>query len=131
MFVRPIRRFALLLDDQPSRSEGGVEIRDKGFECRHLDYVVVRVGTEESADFGQGDRVVLAHRGCGRRVTIDGTVYRLVRIDDVIAKVESDGKEVRDMACAKTAKKAACGACKGGAAAKKGKAAGKAGKACK
>lgn len=94
----------LLLDDQPSRSEGGIEVRDAGFECRHLDYVVVRVGERERVDFGQGDRVVLEHRGCGRRVKLDGVVYRLVRTNDIIAVIEG-GKEVRDMAT-KTTKKA-------------------------
>ena len=87
MFVRPIRRFVLLLDDQDEAVEGGVAVRED-LRCRHMDFTVVRVGDLEKADFGQGDRVVVSHPDAGRRVRLDGTYYRLVRVSDVIAKME-------------------------------------------
>lgn len=86
-FVRPIKRFVLLLDDQPETDEGGVIVQ-KAFGCDHMDFVVVRVGEEEQAGFGQGDRVVVRDPNVGRRVRIDGVVYRLVRVSDVVATIE-------------------------------------------
>lgn len=85
--IKPIRRFVLLLDDQPEVNEGGVVVQKK-FGCDHMDFLVVRVGTEEQAGFGQGDRVVVQDPNVGRRVRIDGVVYRLVRVSDVIATIE-------------------------------------------
>ena len=83
---RPIRRFVLLLDDQPERDEGGVIVRSSGYD--HMDFVVVAVGDRETVDFGVGDRVVLADRYAGRRVTLNGVLYRLVRAADIVAAVE-------------------------------------------
>ena len=83
---RPIRRFVLLLDDQPERDEGGVIVRSSGYD--HMDFVVVAVGERETVDFGVGDRVVLADRYAGRRVMLDGVLYRLVRTTDIVAAVE-------------------------------------------
>ena len=88
-FVRPIRRFVLLLDDQPDRTEGGVVVNDGLYRCMHLDYLVVAVGELEDCDFGTGDTVVLAKPDAGRRVVLDGTMYRLVRVSDIIAVKES------------------------------------------
>lgn len=85
--IRPIRRFVLLLDDQPERIEGGVIVRQEIWRSTHLDYTVVRVGEKENVDFGQGDRVVLADPNAGRPVMIDGTVFRLVRVSDIIAVI--------------------------------------------
>ena len=42
MFVRPIKRFVLLLDDQPETVEGGVVVR-RQFGTYHHDFYVVRV----------------------------------------------------------------------------------------
>jgi len=86
-FVRPIRRFVLLLDDQPEQTEGGI-IVNREYTSSRMDRLVVRVGDKENVDFGQGDRVVLSDPNCGRRVMIDGTVYRLVRVADIIAVMD-------------------------------------------
>ena len=87
MFVRPIKRFVLLLDDQPEYVEGGVVVR-KEFGCDHMDFLVVAVGGREEVDFGTGDRVVVRDPNVGRRVMLDGTVYRLVRVSDIVAALE-------------------------------------------
>lgn len=84
--VRPIRRFVLILDDPDETVSDGVVVR-RDIWGTHMDYFVVRVGTEEKADFGQGDRVVLSSPDVGRRVKIDGITYRLVRTSDIIAVV--------------------------------------------
>ena len=86
--VRPIRRFVLLVDDQPEYVDGGIVVR-KDFGCDHMDFVVVAVGETETVDFGVGDRVVVRDPNVGRRVMLDGTVYRLVRVSDIIAVMES------------------------------------------
>lgn len=86
--LRPIRKHVLLLDDQEVQVENGVMVlRRRG--SPYLDYLVVRVGERENVDFGAGDRVVLSDPNAGRRVRIDGTVYRLVRTDDVVAVLEA------------------------------------------
>ena len=94
--IRPIRRFVLLLDDQPERIEGGVIIRQEIWRRTHLDYTVVRVGEKENVDFGQGDRVVLADPNVGRPVMIDGTVFRFVRVSDIIAVMTQEEAENED-----------------------------------
>lgn len=86
-FVRPIKRFVLLVDDQPEYTENGVIIR-KTIGCDHMDFCVVAIGEREDADFGVGDRVVVHDPNIGRRVMIDGVVYRLVRVSDIIAVVD-------------------------------------------
>ena len=88
--VRPIRRFVLLVDDQPEYVDGGIVVR-KDFGCDHMDFVVA-VGETETVDFGVGDRVVVRDPNVGRRVMLDGTVYRLVRVSDIIAVMESCGQ---------------------------------------
>lgn len=86
--LRPIRKHVLLLDDQEVQVENGVMVlRRRG--SPYLDHLVVRVGERENVDFGAGDRVVLSDPNAGRRVRIDGTVYRLVRTDDVVAVLEA------------------------------------------
>ena len=85
--LRPIRRHVLLLDDQEVQVEDGVTVLRK-WGTPYLDHLVVQVGTDEALDFGTGDRVVLSDPNAGRRVRLDGTVYRLVRVKDVIAKCE-------------------------------------------
>lgn len=85
--VRPIRRFILLYDDQPEYSEGGIVVR-KDVGCDHLDFLVVSIGERENVDFGSGDRVVVSDPNVGRRVMLDGVVYRLVRVADIIAVME-------------------------------------------
>ena len=94
--IRPIRRFVLLLDDQPERIEGGVIVRQEIWRRTHLDYTVVRVGEKENVDFGQGDRVVLADPNVGRPVMIDGTVFRRVRVSDIIAVMTQGEAENED-----------------------------------
>lgn len=86
MIVRPIKRFVLLLDEQDETVEGGVIVmRPRG--SPYLDYLVVAVGRDEKVDFGPGDRAVLKDPNAGRRVRIDGVIYRLVRVSDIIAVV--------------------------------------------
>lgn len=94
MFVRPIRRFVLLLDEQPEVIEGGVVVRRERGVGRH-DFPVVRVGEAENVDFGQGDIVVLEDPNAGRRIMLDGIVYRLVRVRDIIAIVDEEKSHER------------------------------------
>ena len=86
MFVtarfRPLCGHALLLDDQPEQTEGGV-IVSRRVGCHHLDFLVVDVNGP--AGFGVGDRVVLSDPNIGKRVMVDGTVYRMVSVGDVLA----------------------------------------------
>ena len=92
--VRPIRRFVLLLDDQPGEfvtPEGLVVSR--GFDNVNLDYYVVSVGTDEDCGFGSGDRVVLGDPNAGRKVRLDGIVYRVVRTSDVVAVLDPGRSE--------------------------------------
>lgn len=86
-FLRPIRRFVLVLDDQPETDEGGVIVR-REMGCSHMDFTVVAVGTSETVDFGVGDSVIVCDANVGRRVMLDGTVYRLVRVSDIIGVKE-------------------------------------------
>ena len=90
--VRPLRRFVLLLDDQPEMDEGGVIVQRQSGVAHH-DFPVVRVGEFEDVDFGQGDVAVLADPNAGRRIMLDGIVYRLVRGSDIIAVVEPSIKK--------------------------------------
>lgn len=87
MELRPIRRHVLLLDDPAETTVGGVVVAT-GARRANMDYVVLRVGTEERAGFGQGDRVVLASPDAGRKLKLDGIPMRLVRTDEVIGVVE-------------------------------------------
>ncbi len=87
--LRPIRRHVLLLDDQPENVEDGIVVRRK-FGVYHHDFPVVAVGTEETADFGVGDVVLVADPNAGRRVMLDGVVYRIVRVADVVAVAEQE-----------------------------------------
>lgn len=87
MVVRPIKRFVLLVDDQPELDVGGVVVR-REFGSDYLDYMVAGVGEREEADFGVGDRVVLSDPNAGRKVRIDGAPYRVVRVSDIIAVLE-------------------------------------------
>lgn len=85
--LRPIKRFVLLLDDQPEQTVGGVIVR-RELGNAYLDYLVVAVGANEDVPYGPGDRVVLSDPNAGRKVKLDGTVHRVVRVSDIIAKVE-------------------------------------------
>jgi co-chaperonin GroES (HSP10) len=82
--LRPIKRFVLLLDDQEEQLEGGV-IVNRSWGAVHLDYQVVGIGTNERCCFGVGDTVILSDPNAGRRLKLDGVVYRLVRVSDIIA----------------------------------------------
>lgn len=84
--VRPIRRHVLLLDDPDETVVNGVVVKT-GIWRTNMDYFVVRVGTEEKCDFGQGDRIVLRTPDVGRKLKLGGVPMRLVRTDDVIGVV--------------------------------------------
>lgn len=84
--LRPIKRFVLLLDDQPEYNDGGIIVR-KSEGCYHMDFTVINIGTNEVADFGVGDRVIVSDPNIGRRVMVDGTVCRLVRVSDIIGVI--------------------------------------------
>lgn len=88
--VRPIKRFVLLLDDQEEQVEGGL-IVSRAWGAVHLDYLVVQVGTEENCDFGIGDTVIVSDPNVGRRIKLDGVVYRVVRVGDIIGVCEKKG----------------------------------------
>lgn len=85
--LRPLKRFILLLDDQPEFSDKGVIVK-KGFGNYHMDYLVVAVGTNETAEFGPGDRVILNDPNTGRKVYVDGILHRVVRLSDIIAVLD-------------------------------------------
>ena len=86
--IRPIRKHVLLLDDDPfETTEGGIVVKT-GIWRTNMDYYVLRVGTEEHADFGQGDRVILRTPDVGRKLKVDGVPMRLVRKEDIIGVVE-------------------------------------------
>lgn len=89
MAVRPIRRFVLLVDDQPGLTDVGGVLVDNTLGTDNLDYYVVAVGSEEQdPGFGPGDRVVLADPNAGRKVRIDEAVHRIVRVSDIIGVME-------------------------------------------
>lgn len=85
--VRPVEPEIMLLDDQPSRNENGVVVEDRLDLCTHLDYMVVRTDRRDLG-FGQGDTVILMKPDAGRRIVLDGAVYRLVKPGDIVAVVE-------------------------------------------
>ena len=87
MELRPIKRHVLLLDDPDETIANGVVVRTS-MRRTNMDYMVLRVGTEEKCDFGQGDRVVLESPDAGRRLKIDGVPMRLVRVNEVIGVME-------------------------------------------
>ena len=87
MELRPIKRHVLLLDDPDETIANGVVVRTS-MRRTNMDYMVLRVGTEEKCDFGQGDRVVLESPDAGRRLRIDGVPMRLVRVNEVIGVME-------------------------------------------
>lgn len=89
--VRPLRRHVLVLDDPDTVDSNGI-LLSRGFRGVHLDFTVVKVGIDEDAGFGQGDRVMLSDPCAGRPLKLDGTPYRLVRISDIIAVIEPDCK---------------------------------------
>lgn len=87
---RPIKGFALLVDDPPETVENGVVVRlpESGWRT-HMDYAVASVDPEDSKGaFGVGDRVVIRHPNAGRMIGIDGAPYRLVPVGDILAVVE-------------------------------------------
>lgn len=90
MEIRPIRKHVLLLDDPDETVVDGVVVKT-GMWRTNMDYLVIGVGTEEKAGFGQGDRVVLGDPNAGRRLKLDGIPMRLVRMAEVIG-VLTDGE---------------------------------------
>ena len=86
MQLKPPCGHVLLLDDQPENVEGGIVIRRK-FGVYHHDFTVVAGG---SADFGVGDVVIVADPNAGRRIMLDGVVYRIVRVADIVAVAEQE-----------------------------------------
>lgn len=83
-FLRPIRRFVLLVDEPKEIVKGGIIDISTGTD--RLDYFVAAVGTEErDPGFGPGDRVLIDDPNIGRKVTIDGVPYRVVRTTNIIA----------------------------------------------
>lgn len=84
-FLRPISDHVLLVDEQPEAVEGGV-IVDRTVGCGRMDFVVAKA--PGGAGFGQGDRVVVSDPNAGRRVKLDGCVYRIVPVSDIVAVME-------------------------------------------
>lgn len=87
--LKPLSRFVLLVDDPVEAVENGVVVRlpESGWRT-HMDYTVAAVGVRENPDFGVGDRVVLSSPNAGRALRLDRTLYRLVRVSDVIGVCE-------------------------------------------
>lgn len=86
--LRPIRGFALLVDDPMEHVEHGIVISTGSATWRkNMDYVVAAVG-HGTEGFGAGDRVVLRHASAGKSLFLDGTAYRLVKTEDVIGRVQ-------------------------------------------
>ena len=87
---RPIKGFALLVDDPFETVENGVVVRisESGWRT-HMDYVVASVDPEDSGGaYGAGDRVIIRHPNAGKAVGFDGEPYRLVPVEDILAVVE-------------------------------------------
>lgn len=87
---RPVKGFALLVDDPVETVENGVLVRlpESGWRT-HMDYVVASVDAEDSrGEYGAGDRVVIRHPNAGRAVSFDGEPYRLVPVGDILAVLE-------------------------------------------
>lgn len=79
MFLRPIRRHILLSDPACGPLEPEL----------HLDFHVVAIGfLEPNPGFGVGDRILLGDPNAGRKVKLDGCVYRVVRVTDILAVIE-------------------------------------------
>ena len=88
-FLHQLRRFVLLIDEQPKRTAGSLELPSVIMTDR-LDYVVAAVGSSEpDPGFGVGDTVLVDDPTAGRRVTLDGVRYRLVKASSVVGVVES------------------------------------------
>lgn len=85
--LRPIKRFVLLLDDDPVETVVGGIVVKTGIWRTNMDYAVLRIGTKEHVDFGQGDRVILRTPDVGRKLRLDGVPMRLVKVEDVIGVV--------------------------------------------
>lgn len=86
--LRPIRGFALLVDDPAEQTEGGVVVPTGSMVWRkNMDYVVAAVG-HGTTGFGVGDRVVLKDANAGQSLYLDGIAYRLVKVGDVIGRAE-------------------------------------------
>lgn len=86
--LKPIKRFVLLLDDEEETVVNGIVVK-AGVWRTNMDYYVLRVGTEENCDFGQGDRVVLRTPDVGRKLRYGGVPMRLVKKEDIIGVVET------------------------------------------
>lgn len=79
----------MLIDEQPKRAAGNLELPSAIMTDR-LDYVVAAVGSSEpDPGFGVGDTVLVDDPTAGRRVTLDGVRYRLVKASSVVGVVES------------------------------------------
>lgn len=82
MKYHPLPGYTLLLDDQP--------MQDKGIFSRtpnRMDYAVVDGGTDECTI---GDIAILDDPYCGKQIMIDGTVFRLVNNERIVAKLWQD-----------------------------------------
>lgn len=81
----------MLIDEQPKRTAGSLELPSatSAFMTDRLDYVVAAVGSSEpDPGFGVGDTVLVDDPTAGRRVTLDGVRYRLVKASSVVGVVE-------------------------------------------
>ena len=86
--LRPIRGFALLVDDPAEQTESGVVVPTGSMVWRkNMDYTVAAVG-HGTTGFGVGDRVVLRDANAGKSLYLDGIAYRLVKVEDVIGRAE-------------------------------------------
>lgn len=84
--IRPIRRHVLLLDDGEETVTNGVIVKT-GIWRTNMDYFVLRVGTDETCDFGQGDRVLIRTPDVGRKLRLGGVPMRIVRAEDIIGVI--------------------------------------------
>ena len=84
MKYHPLPGYTLLLDEQP------VPDKVRGIFSRthnRMDYAVVDGGFDGC---GVGDIAVLDDPYCGKQIMIDGTVYRLVKNERIVAIVWQD-----------------------------------------
>lgn len=84
--LRPLKGYVYLLDDQPETTEKGVVVR-RGLGTFHHDFTVVAVGHGVRL-VQPGDIAVMKDPNAGRGLMADGIVYRIVKENELIGRMD-------------------------------------------